>query len=436
MNSNLPHADAATGVGPAKAVRGRLSVPGDKSITHRALLLNGLAAGRAQIKGAGLGADCRSSIACMQGLGVTVRRSGDQIFIDSPGSGAFEEPALPLDCGNSGTTMRLLLGLLAGCARFAVLVGDESLSRRPMGRVTDPLRQMGARINGRDGGGLAPLAVSPAPLAGTELEIPVASAQVKSALLIAGLAAEGTTVIRQPTRSRDHTELMLAAMGAKLEINGAELAIEGGQQLRAVDVDVPGDFSSAAFWLVLGAIHPDAHLEITNVGLNPTRAATLAVLERMGAQITIDWLPGGAEPSGDLAVASAPLQATDIGGTEVPIIIDELPVLAVAATQAHGTTTIRDAGELRAKESDRISATVNNLRAMGARVQELADGMIINGPTRLHGARLDSRGDHRVAMAMAVAACIATGESRIQDSSAVQISYPEFFSELRRVCAA
>ena len=432
----MPQLEAVSAINAASTVRGRIDVPGDKSITHRALLLNALAQGGARIRGAGLGGDCRSSIACLQGLGVGVRLEGGQLTLESPGIAGFGEPISPLDCGNSGTTMRLLLGLLAGCGRFAVVVGDESLSARPMGRVADPLRRMGALITGRGGGELAPLAVNPAPLSGTEIKVPVASAQVKSALLIAGLSADGVTRISQPARSRNHTEIMLAAMGVRIEIDGAELAIEGGQRLTPVDVDVPGDFSSAAFWLVLGACHPDADLEIANVGINPTRAGTLSVLERMGARIEINPNPAGAEPSGDLAVASSPLRATEIGGAEIPIVIDELPVLAVAATQAEGTTSIRDAGELRVKETDRITATVKNLRAMGASIEELPDGMVIDGPTPLQGARLDSHGDHRVAMAMAVAASIAGGESRISDSAAVNISYPEFFDELGRVCAA
>ncbi len=432
----MPHPEAAPALEAAAALRGRIKVPGDKSITHRALLLNALARGGARVSGAGLGGDCRSSIACLRGLGVSIRRDGGQLAIDSPGIGGFEEPAVPLDCGNSGTTMRLLLGLLAGCGRFAVVVGDESLSARPMGRVAGPLRRMGAQISGRAGGKLAPLAVIPASLSGTEIDVPVASAQVKSALLIAGLNADGVTRIRQPTRSRDHTEIMLAAMGVRLEIDGPELAIEGGQPLLPVDVDVPGDFSSAAFWLVLGACHPDAHLEIAHVGINPTRAGMLAVLERMGANIAIDPDPSGAEPSGDLTVDSSVLSATEISGAEIPIVIDELPVLAVAATQAEGTTSIRDAAELRVKESDRIAATVSNLQAMGARIEELPDGMVIEGPTPLRGARLHSHGDHRIAMALAVAASIAGGESRIDDSAAVDISYPGFFDELSRVCAA
>lgn len=432
----LPQPGAAATINAAAAVRGSFTVPGDKSITHRALLLNALARGSARIRGAGLGEDCRSTIACLRGLGVAVQADGDRLIVESPGADRFGEPARPLDCGNSGTTMRLLLGLLAGCGRFAVVVGDESLSARPMGRVADPLRRLGARIAGREGGELAPLAVNPARLSGADVKVPVASAQVKSALLIAGLAANGTTRISQPGRSRDHTEIMLAAMGAEIEIDGADLAIAGGQALSPVDVDVPGDFSSAAFWLVLGACHPDARLEIANVGLNPTRAGALAVLERMGARIAIGPNPAGAEPSGTLAVESSALGATDIGGAEIPFLIDELPVLAVAATQAAGTTNIRDAGELRIKETDRIGATVENLSAMGARIRELPDGMVIEGPTPLRGARLHSYGDHRVAMAMAVAASIAGGESRIDDSAAVGISYPGFFDELDRVCAA
>ena len=432
----MPEERAALSVRPAQAVRGTLIVPADKSITHRALLLNALAKGRARIRAAGLGGDCRSSIACLEGLGAVVKRNGDGLVIESPGCDGFKEPARPLDCGNSGTTMRLLLGLLAGCGRFAVLSGDESLSARPMGRVTEPLRQMGARIFGRDNGGRAPLALNPSELCGTAIDVPVASAQVKSALLIAGLAAEGNTRIRQPARSRDHTEIMLKAMGAEIEIQGSELSIEGGQQLGPVDVDVPGDFSSAAFWLVLGAVHPDARLQLKGVGLNPTRAGALAVLERMGADIGVAPSPAGAEPSGDLVVTSSSLRATEISGSEIPIIIDELPVLAVAATQAEGTTVIRDAGELRVKETDRIAATVENLRAMGARVEELSDGMVVEGPTPLRATRLDSYGDHRVAMAMSVAACLAKGESSLIDAGAADVSYPGFFSELETVCAA
>lgn len=414
-------------------VSGRIAVPGDKSITHRAVLLNALCAGQAHISGAGLGADCRSTIDCIRSLGAEVVVDGSSVTVSSPGFAGLSEPRRPLDCGNSGTTMRLLLGLLAGSGFFSVLVGDSSLSERPMGRVAAPLRALGALVYGRAGGERAPLAVDAATLTGDEIAVPVASAQVKSALLIAGLFACGQTRIRQPAQSRDHTELMLVQMGAELEIDGPVVSISGGQPLHPVSVSVPGDFSSAAYWLVLGATHQQAEIELLNIGLNPTRAGALAVLERMGGQITCQLRPGTGEVAGDLQVCSSQLTATAIGGSEIPIVIDEIPILAVAATQASGTTVISDAAELRVKESDRIAATVANLRALGATIEETADGMIIEGPTRLSGARLDSYGDHRVAMAMAVAASIADGESQLTGTGAVDISYPDFFPTLGKV---
>ena len=414
-------------------VSGQIAVPGDKSITHRAVLLNALCAGQAHISGAGLGADCRSTIDCIRSLGAEVVIDGSSVTVSSPGFAGLSEPRRPLDCGNSGTTIRLLLGLLAGSGFFSVLVGDSSLSERPMGRVAAPLRALGALIYGRGGGERAPLVVDVATLTGDEIAVPVASAQVKSALLIAGLFARGQTRIRQPAQSRDHTELMLAQMGVQLEIDGPVVAISGGQPLHSVNVSVPADFSSAAYWLVLGATHQQAEIELLNIGLNPTRAGALAVLERMGGQITRHLRPGTGEIAGDLHVCSSRLTATAIGGAEIPIIIDEIPILAVAATQASGTTVISDAAELRVKESDRIAATVANLRALGATIEETPDGMIIEGPTRLSGAQLDSYGDHRVAMAMAVAASIADGESQLSGAGAVGVSYPDFFPTLGKV---
>ena len=414
-------------------LRGRLSVPGDKSITHRAVLLNTLAKGQAVVRGAGLGGDCLSTIGAIRALGASVQIEGSTVRLASPGWAELKEPGGPIDCGNSGTTMRLLLGLLAGTDFFTVITGDGSLSNRPMGRVAEPLRQLGAQIYGRAGSTRAPLAVVGRRLQGRDLDVAVASAQVKSALLIAGLAAAGQTMIRQPARSRDHTERMLAAMGAAVEVDGATVSIDGASELSPIDITVPGDFSSAAFWLVLGCVHPDAHLSIANVGLNPTRAAALEVLRRMGARIEMTPADGHAEPAGDLTVGSSDLLGAEIAGAEVPLLMDELPVLAVAATQARGRTVISDAAELRVKESDRIEATVVNLRAMGANIVAAADGMVIEGPTPLHGAVVDSFGDHRVAMAMAVAASVATGESSIRGAESVAISYPDFFPTLRRL---
>ncbi|MDP6757717.1 MAG: 3-phosphoshikimate 1-carboxyvinyltransferase [Chloroflexota bacterium] len=419
---------------PPARLRGELRVPGDKSISHRALLLNSIATGAARITGAGLGADCRSTLRNLQQLGVKIDEPGDgKLVVHGRGLAGLREAEDTLDCGNSGTTMRLLLGVLAGLPFSSTVTGDKSLRGRPMGRITDPLRQMGARISGRNDGRKAPLAVEGGELHGIEYKMPVASAQLKSSLLLAGLAAKGRTVLHQTAVSRDHTELMLAAQGVAVQSDGLTLTIEGGQPASAVDIDVPGDVSSAAFWMIAAAIHPDADLTLRNVGINPTRAGVLAVLRRMRADIQIEEIGGGPEPVADIRIRSSQLCATRIGGTEIPTLIDELPALALAATQAEGATEVRDAAELRVKESDRIAVTATGLRHLGADIQELDDGFIINGPTPLVGATVDGHDDHRLAMSLGVGSLIATGETVLHGADCVDVSYPGFWEQLARI---
>ncbi|HEX2515181.1 MAG TPA: 3-phosphoshikimate 1-carboxyvinyltransferase [Chloroflexota bacterium] len=442
----------------APALHGEVLVPGDKSITHRAVMLNAIASGTATVTGAGLGADCLSTAACMRSLGATVRRrwpdgatgddlrrhphSGEEeragavLLVEGAGAGSLTEPADVLDAGNSGTTARLLSGVLAGQPFFSVLNGDASLRSRPMGRVVQPLRQMGARIEARREGTLLPLAVSPSSLRGSRLELGVASAQLKSCLLLAGLYARGTTEIVQPEGSRDHTERLLRAQGAQITEGGQRdltLAVEGGASLRAVDVAVPGDVSSAAFWLVAACIHPDARVTVRDVGINPGRTGLLDVLREMGASITVrnERLSGG-EPVADVSAESSALHAVDVGGAMIPRLIDEVPVLAVAAAVASGTTTIRDAAELRVKESDRLAAVAAELGRLGVRVEEQADGLTIHGG-RIGAGEVESYGDHRMAMALAVAALAASGPVLIRGGECVDISYPTFWPDLERL---
>ncbi len=430
----MPAVKKVTRLSPAPRLRGDFRVPGDKSITHRALLLNAIARGPAHITGAGLGADCLSTLRCLHQLGVEIRRvSETEVILQGRGRDALVEPDDVLDCGNSGTTMRLILGLLGGLPFSTTLTGDDSLRNRPMARVTTPLIQMGAQISGRDGGNLAPLVIDGRSLTGITYDMPVASAQLKSALLLAGVAAAGRTVINQPAISRDHTELMLAAQGVDIESDGLQLAIAGGQDPAAVDVHVPGDISTAAFWIVAATIHPDTEITLRGVGLNPTRSGVLNILKRMKADIDVIETPGGAEPAADIRVRSAGLRATRIGSDEIPTLIDELPAVALTATQAEGTTEIRDASELRIKETDRIAATATGLRAMGADIHELDDGLIINGPTPLTGAAVDAEGDHRLAMTFGIAGLIARGDTIVDGADSVDVSYPEFWGRLRRL---
>jgi 3-phosphoshikimate 1-carboxyvinyltransferase len=354
------------------------------------------------------------------------------------GLDGLQEPETVLDCGNSGTTMRLMLGLLAGrVGRHFVISGDGSLRRRPMGRVAVPLAQMGAQIHGRQGGNLAPLAVQGQALMGARVHTPVASAQVKSALLLAALTAEGPTTVIEPALSRDHSERMLRAFGADLEVigpAGTEVRVRPGAVLRGQSVVVPGDISSAAFWLVAAAITPGSELTIENVGLNPSRTGILEVLEAMGARVSLENSRDVAgEPVADLVVQHSPLQAFNIDEALIPRLVDEIPVLAVAACCAEGVSRIRGAAELRVKETDRLAVMARQLRALGARIEEHPDGLTITGPTRLRGADTDSETDHRVAMSLAVAALVAEGPTRLARPEAAAVSYPEFWQDLARL---
>ncbi|MBI2864451.1 MAG: 3-phosphoshikimate 1-carboxyvinyltransferase [Chloroflexi bacterium] len=462
---------------PSGHLAGTVVVPGDKSISHRAIIFNGLGEGLATIRNFLPGADCLSTVKCLRAMGVPIEivglpsasfsdsREGERspsLSISQKGAGVGEgfsdlagqdgpvtvkvtgrglsglsEPLDILDAGNSGTTMRLLSGVLAGQPFFSVLTGDSSLRSRPMGRVVEPLRRMGARIDGRKNGTLAPLNVRGGNLQSVHHQMPVASAQLKSAILLAGLFADGQTTALEPARSRDHTERLLLAMGAEVSSHldpatGANsVSITRPRSLHVVDVDVPGDISSAAFWLVAGAIHPDAEICIPNVGVNPTRTGVLDVLEMMGARVRWErQRTEGGEPVADLRVSTGNLAGIEIKGELIPRLIDEIPVIAVAAALAKGKTIIGDAGELRVKESDRIETILAGLSRLGARVEALPDGMIIYGGARLRGAEVDSYGDHRLAMAFAVAGLAADGETRIQGSEAVDVSYPGFWKDI------
>ena len=414
-------------------LEGSLAVPGDKSVSHRSLILNAIASGEATVTGLSDGADVRSTAACLRAMGVAIDPLGEpgSFRVAGPGS-SLDEPADLLDAGNSGTSMRLLSGLLAGQDFLAVLSGDGSLRSRPMGRVVQPLQQMGASIMGRGGNTLAPLAIRGGSLRSIEYEMPVASAQVKSCLMLAGLSAAGPTVLHQPALSRDHTERMMSAMGARIETEGLALTLHPAE-LQAVDVAVPGDVSSAAFWMVAGLIHPNARVTITGVGLNPSRAGIIDALQMMGAgdslRLENERVEGG-EPVADVVASSASLKGIDLGGEIIPIMIDELPVLAVAACFAEGDTIIRDAAELRVKESDRVATTVSELTRLGGSLEPRDDGMVIHGTGSLTGAEVESHDDHRIAMAMAVAGLAASGDTVIHGAEDASISYPSFWEHL------
>jgi 3-phosphoshikimate 1-carboxyvinyltransferase len=421
-------------------LQGTVRVPGDKSISHRALLFGAIAEGETWIEGLLPAEDPLSTAACLRAMGVAVSpiEAGSPVTVQGVGLDGFREPDDVLDCGNSGTTMRLMLGLLAGRAgRHFVLSGDGSLRRRPMRRVAGPLAEMGAQIHGRQGGNLAPLAIAGQPLRGATIRTPVASAQVKSAILLAGLTAAGPTTVIEPAQSRDHSERMLRAFGAELRVGGpadTEVTIQPAQRLAGQRVVVPGDISSAAFWLVAAAITPGSALTVENVGLNPSRTGILEVLEQMGARIEVrNRREVAGEPVGDLHAEHGPLQAFTIGGDLIPRLVDEIPVLAVAATQAEGVSRIADAAELRVKETDRLAVMARQLGAMGARLVELEDGLTIEGGTPLRGAAVDSETDHRVAMSLAVAAGVATGDITLARHEAAAVSYPGFWDDLARL---
>ena len=411
-------------------LRGTVAPPGDKSVSHRAAIFNAIAEGTAVVENFCPGQDGVATLRCLRGLGAEITSEGGVLRITG---GALHEPGDVLDAGNSGTTMRMLAGVLAGLPFVSVLTGDRSLHSRPMDRIAAPLRLMGAEISGRGERTLAPLSIRGGGLRGIEYRMPVASAQVKSALLLAGLTADGETVLEQPARSRDHTERLFAAMGVPVLEDGLTLKLRPGR-LRAIDVTVPGDISSAAFWLVAGVCHPDAQVRIQGVGINPSRTGILEALEAMGASITIEnRRTQGGEPVADLIARSSSLQATEIGGDLVPRLIDEVPALSLAACFAQGTTVVRDAAELRVKESDRIRTTARELSRLGARIEELPDGLRITGGAALQGATCRSYGDHRLAMTLGVAGLLAQGATTVRGAQAASVSYPSFWTDLNRL---
>ena len=422
-------------VRPAPRLRGELRVPGDKSISHRALMLNAIAEGEATVSNLGPGADVRSTMLCLRALGIDVAEDGaGRVRIAGKGLRGLTEPAGVLDAGNSGTTTRLLTGLLAGQNFLSVITGDESLRSRPMKRVIDPLRRMGAQIWARQNDSLLPVAIRGTGLSGIEYELPVASAQLKSALLLAGLYADGVTTVIEKQRSRDHTERMLRAQGASLSSEGGVITITPGRVLESMSLDVPGDISSAAFWLVAAAIHPDAEITVRDVGMNPGRTGIIEALREMGADVEVFPRPDRAgEPVADLVARSSKLRGSRIGGEIVPRLIDEIPILVVAALCAEGDTTFYDAAELRVKETDRISALAAEVTRLGGTAREYPDGLAVQGGARLHGTACRSYNDHRMAMAMAVAGLVAEGETAIEGAQVADVSYPSFWSDLALV---
>ncbi len=417
----------------ARGVLGTLQVPGDKSISHRAALVGALASGPTEVSGFLEAEDCLNTLRALGALGVEVtRKEPGQYRIDGVGPEGLEEPDRVLDCGNSGTSARLLLGLLAAQPFWSILTGDDSLRRRPMERVTLPLRQMGATVVGRHEASHLPLAIhGRRPLRGGHYRLAVASAQVKSALLLAGLYADDPVTVEEPEASRDHTERILSRFGARINRDGRRVTITPGGQLRGQSVQVPGDFSSAAFFLLLGCVGHESRLTIRGVGVNPTRTGLLDVLTEMGADVRLTESVNGGEPTATLTATTSRLRGTRVGGALIPRLIDEFPVLAVAAAVAEGVTEVTDARELRVKESDRIFTLASELPKLGVRIEEREDGFLIRGGNPLMGARVNTHGDHRMAMALIVAGTLATGQTVVEDTGCIATSFPGFISTLQ-----
>jgi 3-phosphoshikimate 1-carboxyvinyltransferase len=421
-------------VRPARSVRGSVSLPGDKSISHRYAMLAGIADGPSRLTNYSTGADCASTLGCLRSLGVKWERKNDgDNVIEVQGAGAsLTASSQPLDCGNSGSTIRMLSGIVAGQKFASEMAGDESLSRRPMERVITPLTAMGAQIKSQNG--RPPLRITGAHLKGIHYRMPVASAQVKTCLLFAGLLADGETRIEEPLRTRDHGEVALRAFGAHLERKGNEVVIRGGQRLRGIEAHIPGDLSSAAFFLCAAALFPNSQLTVPNLLMNPTRARLLDILMQMGLRISVTQLEEAhGELTGTLQVEGGKLKGAALAGADTAALIDEVPVLAAIAPYTEQGIEVRDAKELRVKESDRIASLAVNLRAMGAQVEEREDGLKVPGGQSLHGAELESFGDHRIAMAFSIAALRAQGETLIRGSECAAISYPAFFSTLEEL---
>ena len=413
---------------PPKSLKGEVRIPGDKSISHRAVMIGSLAKGETLVENFLPAEDCLRTVACFSAMGINIdQKSETRLLIKGKGLYALEKPKDVLYVGNSGTTIRILLGILAGQKFDSTITGDESVCRRPMLRVVEPLRLMKASIEGKNGGNLAPLTIHGQQLRAISYELPVASAQVKSALLLAGLYAEGETKIIEKLISRDHSERMLEYFGAKIRRENAHIYIEGGKEFRGGEVSIPGDISSAAFIMVAASLVPGSEILLRDVGVNPTRTGIIEVLHRMGADLEVkDEEILSEEPRANILIKDRKLKGITICGGLIPRIIDELPVIAVAATQAEGMTIIKDAKELRVKESDRIATISSELKKLGAKIQEKEDGMVIYGPTKLKGSTVISYGDHRVAMSMAVAGLIAEGETIVEDTECIKTSFPGF----------
>ena len=413
------------------SLKGEITIPGDKSISHRAVMFGSLAEGTTEVTNFLQGADCLSTISCFRNLGIDIENTPERILIHGKGLHGLKESATTLDTGNSGTTTRLISGILAGQSFTTILNGDASIQTRPMKRIITPLSMMGANIVSLNGNDCAPLRICGRSLHGITYNSPVASAQVKSCVLLAGLYADAPVSVTEPVLSRNHTELMLSGFGAKITSSGTTATIEPNPELKGMQIKVPGDISSAAYFIAAGLMVPNSEILIKNVGINPTRDGILRVVKEMGGDITIlNKKMSGGEPTCDLLVRTSTLKGVTVGGDIIPTLIDEIPMIAVLACFAEGTTIIKDAQELKVKESNRIDTVVTNLKAMGARIEATDDGMIIDGGYPLHGAVIDSHLDHRIAMSFAIGALCADGETTIEGAECVKISYPKFYETL------
>jgi 3-phosphoshikimate 1-carboxyvinyltransferase len=413
---------------------GEVTIPGDKSISHRSVMFGSVAHGVTTVTNFLKGDDCLSTISCFRKLGVRIEESNDQLRIFGNGFEGLTEPNELLDVGNSGTTIRLLMGILAGRPFFSSLIGDESIGKRPMTRVTNPLSNMGAKIDGRHNGSYTPLSIRGGHLESINYTLPVASAQVKSALILAGLQADGVSQIIEPAETRDHTERMIRRFGGEIEKGNNVITVKGGQKLTAASIHVPGDISSAAFFLVAGAIISGSEIHLKNVGLNSTRTGIIEVLQKMGADLEIyENQDNKFEPTGDLIIKSSSLKGTIIEGDLIPKLIDEIPIIALMATQAEGDTIIKDAEELKVKETNRIDTVVQELKKLGASIEATEDGMVIHGKSKLHGGVVSSHGDHRIGMMLAVAALLSKEEVLLEKPEAISVSYPNFFEHLNNL---
>ena len=418
---------------PAVRIGGSTGVPGDKAISHRLAMMGAIAQGATVIRNFAESADCASTLDCLSRLGVSIDRNGSTVTIQGTGLRGLRKPSRELDAGNSGTTVRFMAGLVSGSPFESTFIGDESLSRRPMKRVIDPLRRFGAKIEARDDNYL-PMKVTGGPLTGIDFSMPIASAQLKSCILLAGLFAKGTTRVHEPVPSRNHTEIALAEFGAQIRTGSNTVEVDGGHELRGKEFTVPGDISSAAFFIVAALMVPGSRLTLTNIGLNPTRSGLISLLEDNGAKVAVSRMSAaGGEAIGDVTVEASDIVGLEVGGALIPNVIDEIPVLAVLGVHTQKGIRIRDASELRVKESDRIRAVATNLRALGAEVEEYPDGLFVPGRQKLRGGIVDSFGDHRIAMAFAVAGLIADGPVSIENPDCVGISFPRFFEILQNV---